>query len=77
LPAGPDRINALPDLATDVLPRFPRLLEAHAAQAHFPPLAGVVINERPSSSAGCIDDEVKPIAIGVVAGLGDRFDLAR
>jgi hypothetical protein len=47
------------------------------ATSHFPPLAGVVVDERPSSSAGCIDDEVKPVAIGVVAGLGDRFELAR
>ena len=74
--AGRDRIDALPDLTSDFLCRLSRLLETHAAQTHLTPLSVSVVDERPPASTRSVNDQVKPVTVGVVARLLDRLDFS-
>ena len=74
--ASRDRIDALPDLASDFICGLSRLLETHAAQTHLTPLSVSVVNERPAASTRLVNDEVKSFTVGVVARLPYRLDLA-
>ena len=64
------------DHMTYFLCRLPCLLETHPAQAHFTPLPVSVVDERPPASTRLVNDEVKPLTVGVIARLPDRLDLS-
>src|ERR1700733_13825785 len=74
--ASRDRIDALPDLASDFICGLSRLFETHAAQAHLTPLSVSVVDERPPASTRLFDHEVKAFTVGVVARLPYRIDLS-